>query len=125
MLYLCMAQTRTDRPGYHQKWYLENKERVKENGRKWQAANRERHAEKAREYRRRHPSKAKARGAVSSAVYDGRMIKPDSCCKCGIQCNLEAHHHRGYDKQFHLDVILVCKPCHVLLDAEQVRPLLV
>jgi len=61
--------------------------------------------------RERWPEKYKARNAVSNAVRDGRLHKPDHCESCGTSDfrQLEGHHD-DYSKP--LDVRWLCAPCH-------------
>jgi hypothetical protein len=56
----------------------------------------------------------KARGQVTYALTTGRLCKPMFCERCGaVTRKLDAHHHRGYSRKHALDVIFVCRPCHV------------
>lgn len=57
--------------------------------------------------------KDKARSAVVRAIRKGKLIRPDHCSKCGKECKPEAHHHNGYEKSHRLDVIWVCRDCHI------------
>ena len=63
--------------------------------------------------RARNPIKAKVRGTVGVAVYRGKIpsAKYLKCAKCGDDAR-HYHHHNGYDREFWLDVIPVCIPCH-------------
>ena len=61
--------------------------------------------------------KARAHGAVRTALKQGRLIKPEACQRCGapdIPCSdgrrrLQAHHH---DHAKPLDVEWICPKCH-------------
>lgn len=59
----------------------------------------------------------KARSAVSYAIKSGKLIRPDRCSnpECNKLCEPEAHHD-SYLKKHWLDVIFLCKDCHVKAD---------
>jgi hypothetical protein len=67
----------------------------------------------------KYPERQAARYAVFQAVKSGALPSPLSlaCIRCG-QAAAEYHHHRGYAKEFTLDVVPVCIPCHRIIDAE-------
>ena len=62
-----------------------------------------------RKYRKLYPEKAKARQAVTNAVRDGRLTRPETCSLCWNKGIIEGH-HPDYSKP--LDVEWLCKPCH-------------
>lgn len=64
---------------------------------------------------KKFPERAKARAAVQNEVRRGRIAKPERCQECGCVARVEAHHHAGYDRP--LDVLWLCKRCHVAADA--------
>lgn len=70
---------------------------------------RERWAEKNREHAL---MLHRASMAVQRALKDGRLVRPAQCSKCGAEGKPQAHHHIGYAKEHHLDVIWVCRSCH-------------
>ena len=69
--------------------------------RKWRAAN----PEKTRLLRQAHH-------AVENAIKSWRLIRPSHCEGCGSECTPEAHHHRGYEREFWLIVKWLCEMCH-------------
>jgi hypothetical protein len=81
--------------------------------RQWRKENPEKLAKLSREYlrgfRRRHPEKARARDAVKYALRVGKLVKPETCSRCGQRKKLHAHHP---DYSQRLIVIWVCQPCH-------------
>lgn len=74
------------------------------------ASQRERDAKQ----RAKWPERRRARSAVSNALAAGKKKKPKHCCSCGSQHKgpIEAHHWKGYEEEFWLDVLWLCKPCH-------------
>ena len=64
-------------------------------------------------YYRRNPHRYNACAAVSRAVIAGALKKPTACEWCGDAGPLEAHHLRGYSPEHWLNVVFICKPCHV------------
>lgn len=69
--------------------------------RNWRAAN----PEKNRLLRQAHH-------AVENAIKSGRLVRPSHCEGCGAECTPEAHHHRGYEREFWLVVKWLCEMCH-------------
>ena len=104
---------------YMRVWRSKNRERCREYHTRWLENNRE----KARVSRRRwyHKNKVsinlqkRAQTALNHAVRDGKIIRSKACQNCGTP-NPEAHHHNGYAEAHKLDVIWLCKSCHVIAD---------
>ena len=69
--------------------------------------------------RERNPQRARAYSAVSSAVYRNKIpsAKELVCAMCGKDAR-HYHHHRGYEREFWLDVIPVCNPCQNTLKSD-------
>lgn len=63
----------------------------------------------ARNYRDKNPLRYKANCAVSNAIRDGRLCRPNYCDKCGIDCKPQGHHD-DYKKP--LNVRWLCVGCH-------------
>lgn len=72
--------------------------------------------EKARRWCKKYPEKHCAHSAVSRALASGSLVRPLACSACGAVGQVEAHHHRGYERAFWLDVHWVCRPCHRRLE---------
>lgn len=74
-------------------------------------------AKRAKQRRTRDPERAKlmrrVNFAIHRAVRDGKLIRPDSCSECGTPCKPEAHHFKGYEKEFWLVVRWLCRKCHM------------
>ena len=60
--------------------------------------------------------KAKARRAVMHAVAKGTLDKPETCSNCHKKIpkqQIQGHHHKGYSWKHRLDVIWLCRACHI------------
>jgi len=69
--------------------------------------------QRQRERRAEDPRRQRAHSAVHRAVKKGTLIRPVACSLCGrTSQRIEAHHHKGYELEFILDVIFVCTSCH-------------
>lgn len=77
------------------------KERVRANSHKYSSG--------ANEWRLANPQKARAHNAVSNAIREGRLVRPEYCESCGETGEIQAH-HEDYTKQ--LDVNWLCVCCH-------------
>ena len=79
----------------------------------WFKNNREKQRAYQVEYRKRQPAKAAARSAVSAAISSGQMA-PASACECN-DCRAPAVdlHHHSYEQEHWLDVVPLCRSCHV------------
>jgi hypothetical protein len=69
-----------------------------------------------RAFKAAHPKKWAAQRAVHAAVRAGRLVRPATCERCGCSCRPHAH-HEDYSRP--LDVMWVCRSCHVVLDRER------
>ncbi len=90
-------------------WSRDNKARKNDINRAWRARNKD---------RRRIIQKASS--AVFQAVKTGRLVRPETCCKCGRTGKIEAA-HTDYDKL--LDVIWLCRSCHRAWDSNEPKSL--
>lgn len=82
------------------KWYRstpKDKESSRKRVKKWQADNKHKHAT--------HES-------LHRAIRSKRVIRPNFCENCRKECKPEAHHHKGYAREFRFDVIWLCRSCH-------------
>lgn len=70
-----------------------------------------RRKENQRRYRQGSPEKEAARQAVKRAKRAGLLV-PGCCCVCGTTSGIEAHHHKGYDPEYWLDVEWRCREHH-------------
>lgn len=67
-----------------------------------------------RSYRQRHPIRERARQCVTYAIKTGRIppAKRLICRHCFALAD-GYHHHRGYAEENQLDVIPLCRRCHL------------
>ena len=90
----------------------ENKDAYNARTAGWRARNPDRHMASAvksvAKSRSKYPEKTRSRRAVSNAMRDGRLFKPDSCERCDSRPR--GAHHADYSKP--LDVDWLCRPCH-------------
>ncbi len=62
----------------------------------------------------RHPERKNATTIVSNAIRDGKLPRPDTLqCHYGNHPAQQYHHWHGYEKEYWLDVVPVCKDCHI------------
>lgn len=72
------------------------------------------HRKAQKQYDIRHPEREEARHAVEYAIKIGQLPPVDSLkCSCGNPAK-HYHHHKGYAPELWLDVIPVCRKCHIL-----------
>jgi hypothetical protein len=81
---------------YHREYNRRNKKAIRE-----------------RKERTQTPQKGAARRAVTKALCQGVLERSDICMRCGNPAITEAHHYKGYDEIYHLDVEWLCKSCHM------------
>ncbi len=60
-------------------------------------------------YREKYPLKYQAHTAVKNAIRNGKLIRPNNCETCGIECKPHGH-HADYLKM--LKVNWLCDKCH-------------
>jgi hypothetical protein len=70
----------------------------------------------AKESARHSVEVQKAHTAVYDAIKSGRMVKPDTCSRCGKRTSDLEGHHRDYSKP--LKVQWLCTSCHAALHAD-------
>jgi DNA-directed RNA polymerase subunit M/transcription elongation factor TFIIS len=63
--------------------------------------------------------KARARAMAGEYQRRGKLV-PKPCEQCGSKKNVERHHHRGYDNP--LDVIYLCRRCHLAEHSKETSP---
>lgn len=56
--------------------------------------------------------KLSSRSAVSNALRDNRLVRPESCEHCQKSYDTLEGHHWSYKEEHWLDVIWLCVPCH-------------
>lgn len=68
-------------------------------------------SENSIERNRKFPNKKRANSAISNAIRDGRLVRPNICEYCGVECKPHAH-HSSYSKDMFLVVTWLCPSCH-------------
>jgi len=71
----------------------------------------------------REKLKIQAKNKVNNTIRAGKLPKASTipCSKCGHFGNdkkHQYHHHKGYEEQFHLDVVVLCIRCHCIEERE-------
>ena len=67
-----------------------------------------------RKYQRRKGSpQLRARDIICHAVYDGRIIRPNTCSSCNSPKGRIEAHHKDHNKPF--EVTWLCQKCHIEL----------
>lgn len=81
---------------------------------------RQRRREIVKSFKLRHPEKAHAHIAVRLAIQRGDLQKAHerTCCRCGLQAK-EYHHYNGYEGEAVLQVVPLCKQCHLAYERIQ------
>jgi hypothetical protein len=69
------------------------------------------------EYNKRNPKIRRAQQELWHIILDGKIKRaPSYHCRASLLCfkrATEYHHHLGYNKNHRLDVIPVCRKCHI------------
>lgn len=67
----------------------------------------------------------KAQNAVSKAIREGVLVRPDTCELCGsipglaAHAQIVAHHWQGYEGDAAIDIMWICASCNVILRGPQ------
>lgn len=99
----------------NRRWRAAHPDKAKASCLKWKRKNADKcrlHTKKGMEiYRGRFPEKAEAHRLVYRALKKGDLIRPGHCSTCTTPRGRIEGHHADYSKP--LDVIWVCRSCHV------------
>jgi len=76
---------------------------------------REQREQQIARYYAKYPEKLRAHKAVANAVYRGRLVRPDTCSKCGGGGWIQASHD-DYSKR--LQIEWLCVSCHRIKDGQ-------
>ena len=92
-------------------WRKANPEKRWAHNKAWRKANPEKYQACINAYRKTNPEKYAAHNAVKIAVKRGDLprVSTCDCVDCGIQA--AEYHHEDYNKP--LEVVALCKKCHV------------
>ena len=83
---------------------------------RYYARNSEKVKKRTKEYKKFHKDRHYAHFLIGAMLYFGLLVRPAHCSKCGKECKPQAHHHRGYSKEYVLDIVWLCVPCHSAAD---------
>lgn len=83
---------------------------------RWRLANPGRVCAMSARSRKKHSKAVKAVNALNHAIRAGRVVRPDSCSRCGRPCKPDMH-HPNYDQP--LQTIPVCRKCHKAIHARK------
>lgn len=107
-----LAKTKPDQyKKVRQKYYLKNREKIKEASKKWRQGNKERFKKIHNKSHLKHPLKRCARKLLNYHIKKGNINRPDVCGKCFKNYRIQAHHD-DYSKP--LEVRWLCSKCHVM-----------
>lgn len=73
--------------------------------------NLDKHKKRQRRYREKNAERCKAYRAVAKAIRNKTIIKPETCVRCNLRGDIEAHHN-DYSKP--LKIKWLCTSCHSL-----------
>ena len=62
--------------------------------------------------KRKFPEKIKAQKVLNNAIAAGNIYRPTTCSSCNKEGRIEAHHW-SYLEEHWLDVVWLCRGCHV------------
>ena len=93
-------------------WANENPEKRSLSQKNWNDANQDKKTLATARSKAKNPTHQKARQAANNAINWGKLIRPGECSSCLVECTPEAH-HPSYLPEHWLDVVFLCKQCHV------------
>jgi len=79
---------------------------------KYRGKEAERRKARMREHYHKHPEMYKAKAAVAAALERGDLVRGTECCSCG-EIKPTVAHHWSYEEEHWLDVVWICRRCHV------------
>ena len=97
-------------------WRKNNRDKVRACDLRFRLRHPERIRIKNREYGRNNREKRRAKQSVKYALRSGRLVRPDTCSRCGTPCKPHGHHD-DYSKR--LEVEWLCAVCHPIADKER------
>ena len=92
-------------------------EKNKKYMKKYSKHNKEKLSKIQKKYRLKNQLKSRARSKVNHAIRDRRLFKPNCCEYCCLEDVLYAH-HTSYDEHMWLNVIWLCRDCHLKADKD-------
>ena len=110
---------REKNPEKYKEWYWKNeasREKKKLKHREWLEKNKDAQYESAKLHKKRYPEKVRARDILRKAVYEGRILKPNTCEICMKKSVKIEGHHEDYSLPY--NVKWLCVKCHRNLHKE-------
>lgn len=113
------ATYRKARPDLRRKWDMKYRklhpQMKRENDKRYALAHPDKRKLLELVYRIRHSERVAARRAVQWRARAGILPLPNTvvCEVCNEALACEWHHHNGYSPEHRLDVIAICKECHI------------
>ena len=83
----------------------------------YRKTNKESKAKHSRKYRENNICKIKSHQAVKRALYSTLLVKSNVCEYCCTTSKTEAH-HTSYTEHMWLNIIWLCKECHLKADKD-------
>jgi hypothetical protein len=104
---------------YHKQWIKKNSAKSASMVSRWRRENPEKYNAQIKRYQEANKEKIRAYRKFRKALKAGILHRPKYCEQCGKAGRIDAHHHKGYD--FPLEVLWLCRQCHVDKHQEAMR----
>ncbi len=102
------------RNAFKRRFYIKHRKEIRANYSKYRKSSAG--LEAAKRDRTKHPLQIVSRRRIRDALSRGEIIKPLHCQNCQEFAYVESHHYKGYAAEYALDVVWLCRKCHVLAE---------